>query len=329
MEQKKIVNQIELMDYFNIAKDSLLAMEKEGLPFKRIGTRAKEYDIELVKEWLQIMREEIHSMVIGQEYDNKEISRVYKCGNMGGMRRSKKTNTLVLFSDHTKGIYDDRWDKDILYYTGMGQEGDQVLEGNQNKTLYESRENGVDVYLFEAFESGKHIFMERVELVNQAFQEIQEDTQGMDRNVWVFPIQLSNKHVVISESVIENRQEGEKKKARELSYNKLKDRATKVVSHGNNKRFTKTTTYQRNEYVAELAKRRAQGICELCEQHAPFQDKKGNPYLEAHHVKWLSEGGEDSIYNTIGVCANCHRKLHVVNLHEDVAKLEKKLAQYK
>ncbi|MGG0762621.1 hypothetical protein [Bacillus paramycoides] len=166
MEQKKVVNQKELMKYFNIAKDSLLAMEKEGLPFKRIGTREKEYDIELVKEWLQIMREEIHLMVIGQEYDNKEISRVYKYGNMGGMRRSKTKNTLVLFSDHTKGIYDDRWDKDILYYTGMGQEGDQVLEGNQNKTLYESRENGVDVYLFEAFESGKHIFMGRVELVD-------------------------------------------------------------------------------------------------------------------------------------------------------------------
>ncbi|PHG27298.1 restriction endonuclease [Bacillus toyonensis] len=317
------------MKYFNIVKDSLLAMEKEGLPYKRVGTREKEYDIELVKEWLQIMREEIHLMVIGQEYDNKEISRVFKCGNMGGMRRSKKTNTLVLFSDHTKGIYDDRWDKDILNYTGMGQEGDQVLEGNQNKTLYESRENGIDVYLFEAFETGKHIFMGQVELVKQPFQEIQEDTQGTDRNVWVFPIQLSNKYVVLSEGVIQNRQEEEQKKARELSYIKLKERATKVVSHGNNKRFTKTTTYQRNEYVAELAKRRAQGKCELCEQHASFRDKKGNPYLEAHHVEWLSEGGEDTIYNTVGVCANCHRKLHVLNLHEDVEKLEEKLARYK
>lgn len=144
-----------------------------------------------------------------------------------------------------------------------------------------------------------------------------------------FPIKLSNTYVVLFESVIQDRQEKEKKKARELSYNKLKDRATKVVSRGNNKRFTKTTTYQRNEYVSELAKRRAQGICELCEQHASFQDKKGNPYLEAHHVKWLSEGGEDTIYNTVGVCANCHRKLHVLNLHEDVAKLVKKLKWYK
>ena len=23
---------------------------------------------------------------------------------------------------------------------------------------------------------------------------------------------------------------------------------------------------------------------------APFEDKKGNPYLESHHVEWLSEG---------------------------------------
>ncbi|MDA2212270.1 HNH endonuclease [Bacillus cereus group sp. MYBK195-1] len=58
-------------------------------------------------------------------------------------------------------------------------------------------------------------------------------------------------------------------------------------------------------------------------------DKKGNPYLEAHHVEVLSEGGKDTICNTVGVCANCHRKLHVLSLHEDVAKLEGKLKRYK
>ncbi|MGX5604604.1 HNH endonuclease [Bacillus toyonensis] len=66
------------------------------------------------------------------------------------------------------------------------------------------------------------------------------------------------------------------------------------------------TPYQRNEYVDELAKIRSQGICELCELDAPFQDKKGNPYLEAHHVEWLLEGGKDIIYNTVGVCKICH-----------------------
>ncbi|PEZ83062.1 hypothetical protein CN374_29025 [Bacillus cereus] len=36
-----------------------------------------------------------------------------------------------------------------------------------------------------------------------------------------------------------------------------------------------------------------------------------------------------TFYNTVGICTNCHRKLHILNLHEDVAKLEKKLARYK
>lgn len=35
---------------------------------------------------------------IGQELKNSDIVEIFKCGNMGGMRRSKKTNTLVLIS---------------------------------------------------------------------------------------------------------------------------------------------------------------------------------------------------------------------------------------
>ncbi|OOR71707.1 restriction endonuclease [Bacillus cereus] len=267
-------------------------------------------------------------MEIGKIYDNSEIAKHFKCGNMGGMRRSKKTNTLVLFSDHTKGIYDDRWDKDILFYTGMGQEGHQTLDGNQNKTLYESNENGVSIYLFEAFRPGEHIFMGQVKLIEEPFQEIQEDTQGKDRMVWVFPIRLLKDNVILSNKVVQSKQEKEQKEARKLDYQELKERAKKAAPVSN-KRYTKTETYQRNEFVAECSKRRANGICELCEQEAPFEDKKGNPYLESHHVEWLSEGGEDTIYNTVGVCANCHRRLHVLNDKNDVMKLKVKLDQYK
>jgi hypothetical protein len=44
----------------------------------------------------------------------------------GGMRRSLKTNTLVLISDRTK-LYKDRWENGIFHYTGMGRKGDQRL----------------------------------------------------------------------------------------------------------------------------------------------------------------------------------------------------------
>ena len=46
---------------------------------------------------------------------------------MGGMRRSKTTNTLVIVSDYTKGIYHDKWIGGALHYTGMGKNGDQDI----------------------------------------------------------------------------------------------------------------------------------------------------------------------------------------------------------
>lgn len=85
-----------------------------------------------------------------------------------------------------------------------------------------------------------------------------------------------------------------------------------------------TKVYVRDEYVAEYAKMRANGICQLCEEEAPFKDQHGKPYLESHHIDWLSEGGEDSIENTVALCPNCHKKMHVLNLDSDVAKLKEK-----
>ena len=57
---------------------------------------------------------------------------------------------------------------------------------------------------------------------------------------------------------------------------------------------------------------------------APFIDKNGVPFLETHHIKWLSEGGDDSIQNTVALCPNCHRKMHSLNRKADINKLTAK-----
>ncbi len=58
--------------------------------------------------------------------------------------------------------------------------------------------------------------------------------------------------------------------------------------------YTVTTVLRkRDPYLAEKVKRNAQGICQLCEKPAPFQDKQGRPYLEAHHVIPLADNGPD------------------------------------
>ena len=74
----------------------------------------------------------------------------------------------------------------------------------------------------------------------------------------------------------------------------------------------------RDPFVSEYVKRLANGKCELCHQPAPFKDSKGKPYLETHHVIWLSRGGADSIDNLVALCPNCHRKMHIVDNKKDI-----------
>ena len=35
--------------------------------------------------------------------------------------------------------------------------------------------------------------------------------------------------------------------------------------------------------------------------------------METHHIEWLSKGGSDTIDNTVALCPNCHKKMHILN----------------
>lgn len=125
---------------------------------------------------------------IGQIIKNRDIIEIFKCGNMGGMRRSKATNTLVIVSDYTKGIYHDKWIGGVLHYTGMGKNGDQDINWAQNATLAACGENGVDIHLFEVINAGEYIYCGRIELVDKPYIDIQPGEDGIDRKVWIFPV---------------------------------------------------------------------------------------------------------------------------------------------
>lgn len=125
---------------------------------------------------------------IGQIIKNSDIVEIFKCGNMGGMRRSKTTNTLVIVSDYTKGIYHDKWIGGVLHYTGMGKTGDQDIDWAQNATLAACGRNDVDTHLFEVMNAGEYIYCGRIELVDKPYIDIQPGEDGIERRVWIFPI---------------------------------------------------------------------------------------------------------------------------------------------
>lgn len=73
---------------------------------------------------------------------------------------------------------------------------------------------------------------------------------------------------------------------------------------------TKKSWFQRSEDVKKYVLKRANGICEACEQPAPFKKRNGDPYLEPHHTKRLADEGPDHPQWVGAICPTCHRRIH-------------------
>lgn len=107
-----------------------------------------------------------------------------------------------------------------------------------------------------------------------------------------------------------NKQEKEIKNAQKISSHKRKEILKKSI-----KKPTKTnvnqSVFNRNPHVVAEVLYRAKGVCEYCKQIAPFyRDADNSPYLEVHHIIPLSEGGDDTVVNSMALCPNCHRMAH-------------------
>lgn len=264
---------------------------------------------------------------VGQVLSSDELVNMFRCSGQGGMRRSIRTNSLILISFHTiENVYEDRWAGKIFYYTGMGTKGDQSLAFAQNRTLWESNQNGVNIYLFEVFKKGEYTFMGRVRLADEPFIETQKDSDKIERKVYIFPLEIIGDLVPIEVRELLNIETEKLKYARELSDSELKERA-KEASGEIGVRKVYTEHYSRNPYVSEYAKRRAHGKCQLCKLSAPFNDPQGKPFLEVHHIEWLSNGGADSIDNAVALCPNCHSKMHILNLDRDIKLLKEVIGE--
>lgn len=73
---------------------------------------------------------------------------------------------------------------------------------------------------------------------------------------------------------------------------------------------SQTVQYTRSTKIKEYVKARADGVCEGCGEPAPFTSKTGDPYLHAHHVQELGDGGSDTPETVIALCPNCHYRVH-------------------
>ena len=272
----------------------------------------------------------IDDLIPGNVYTNNEIVVTFGVAYMGGMRKSNKKNALVLIADHSNPLYDDQWTEDgILNYTGMGKTGDQDVVFAQNWTMKNLATNGVKVYLFESYKKNEYYYDGEVELAAPYFFAKELDDKGKMRKVVKFPLRRKdgNSGAVVNKEDVDDNTASKRRTVQKEPLSKIKEKAKAAGTSEVTVTNVQTTQRNRNQYVDEFTKIRANGVCDLCGQPAPFLSK-GKPYLECHHVTFLADGGPDAIYNTVALCPNCHRKMHIVKSASDLKHLKKKIKNY-
>jgi 5-methylcytosine-specific restriction endonuclease McrA len=116
------------------------------------------------------------------------------------------------------------------------------------------------------------------------------------------------------------------REARTLADEELRERALSASQAEPERRLTRSYYHARNGYVAAYVKRASKGFCDLCGNRAQFEND-GVPYLECHHVKTLAEGGLDTVNNTVALCPNCHRRVHVLQSISDNTQLRERIEE--
>lgn len=133
---------------------------------------------------------EIEKIKIGETFTREQIMNLFKVSGQSGIMKTNSLDALVLISDISNNVYDDSIIKDgKLLYTGEGLRGNQQLNKN-NKTLYESLETQLNIYLFTKDEKRVYTYEGQVKLYDHPYEAFENDIDEVKRKVWKFPLQI-------------------------------------------------------------------------------------------------------------------------------------------
>jgi hypothetical protein len=150
---------------------------------------------------------------------------------------------------------------------------------------------------------------------------LSEISEELARELFRMTDQDSVNEIISGHLTPEEQKRKEEEGAAHLSDNELFDKITNKHAGGKSKKPKQRgkapgiqtqppkPQIDRDTDVKEYVYRRANGSCELCGEKAPFSTIN-RPYLESHHIIWLSHEGDDIIENSVALCPNCHRKMH-------------------
>jgi 5-methylcytosine-specific restriction protein A len=245
--------------------------------------------------------------VIGRTYHRRrDIHSVYGGQQRGGIATPSTHPVVFLFAGSSGSLYGyrDGWQDDGTFtYTGEGQIGDmRFIRGNA--AIRDHSKNGKDLLLFEEVEGGdRWRFSGRFDCAGWR-ETTGPDKNGNTRKVLVFTLVPEGQ----TDTEID---EQDLKALTKLPLSQLRARALAASeAPSGDPKTTLRKHYERSAAVKAYVLSRANGVCEACEQPAPFKKADGAPYLEPHHIRRVSDGGPDHPRFVAGICPTCHRRVH-------------------
>lgn len=249
-------------------------------------------------------------LIAGQIYRRKDLLETYGGQLQSGIWTPKEFKAIFIFSGESgkRYGYKDEWSNGVFVYTGEGQEGDMKFTGG-NKAIRDHRAEGKDLFLFADLGKGRGARFEGLfECASWQYRDGKDKNQNT-RKIIVFDL-VPVKTATTSEDY------SSKSNGAQTDGLPLEDlRQAAYAAAGTPKARTKTSDAKRSWYVRSARVRdyvlaRAGGVCEACDEKAPFLKLDGTPYLEPHHTTRLADEGPDHPSTVGAICPTCHRRIH-------------------
>ncbi|MBS1070911.1 HNH endonuclease [Gluconobacter cerinus] len=225
----------------------------------------------------------------------------------GGISTPADAPGIFIFTGHGAGHvgYQDVFEADGSFrYTGQGQLGDmRMISGN--RAIRDHVQNGKDLLLFQQTKKGGPVRFEGHYVCGGWEIEQQPDIRGQPRQAIVFTLVPQSGLSIEAEDLATEAPTA-------LSLAELKKRALQAATAPNeaSPHIALANVRARSKAVRDYVLARSGGFCENCGSPAPFLTSAGQPYLEAHHIHKLSDGGPDHPASVAALCPNCHRQVH-------------------
>jgi 5-methylcytosine-specific restriction protein A len=250
-------------------------------------------------------------LVPGQVYRRREIHEAFGGQRQGGISTPAEHPVVLLFTGEQGaqyGYHDGFQTDETFWYTGEGQVGDmQMVRGN--RAIRDHAAAGRAMHLFQYVEPGRVRYMGEATYLDHHMQTA-PDREGNQRQAIVFELDVDGAGEEAEAPNVAAPLPKTESKLWGLPLDQLAAMALQKPAPAAPAAERKRVTYVRSQAVRVYVLRRAAGVCEGCNEPAPFTNRVGQPYLEPHHIRRVADGGPDHPRWVTALCPNCHRRVH-------------------